>query len=99
MTYEKFVWYTVVVCCLVLPRNQLYKDVLKGAEVAEVMHSNPDCREFMHSLYECRYAEFFQKLAVVESIISSDRYLAAHNRYYVRQMRILAYSQLLDSYR
>ena len=28
-----------------------------------------------------------------------DRYLAAHYRYYVREMRILAYAQLLESYR
>ena len=28
-----------------------------------------------------------------------DRYLAAHYRYYVREMRILAYTQLLESYR
>lgn len=28
----------------------------------------------------------------------SDRYLAAHARYYVREMRIRAYTQHLDSY-
>ena len=28
-----------------------------------------------------------------------DRYLAAHYRFYAREMRILAYSQLLQSYR
>lgn len=28
-----------------------------------------------------------------------DRYLTAHYRYYVREMRILAYTQLLESYR
>lgn len=29
----------------------------------------------------------------------NDRYLAAHYRYYVREMRILAYGQQLESYR
>jgi len=28
-----------------------------------------------------------------------DRYLSAHYRYYVRELRILAYTQLLESYR
>lgn len=28
-----------------------------------------------------------------------DRYLAAHYRYYVREMRIQGYTQLLESYR
>ena len=28
-----------------------------------------------------------------------DRYLAPHTRYYVREMRVKAYTQLLESYR
>jgi len=99
MDYNKFVWYCVVVCTLVLPRNELRDDVLKGAEIQEVLHSSDDVREYLHALYECRYEQFFHKLAYVESCLREDRYLAAHYRYYVRQMRILAYSQLLESYR
>lgn len=99
MDYSKFVWYTVVVCTLVLPRNELRSKVMKGAEIAEVLHGCTDTREYLHSLYECRYGEFFQKLACVEGKLADDRYLAPHCRYFVRQMRILAYSQLLESYR
>lgn len=36
--------------------------------------------------------------AQVEEKMKYDRYLAPHYRYYVREMRILAYSQLLESY-
>ena len=35
----------------------------------------------------------------VEGQLKRDRYLAAHARYYIREMRIKAYSQLLESYR
>ena len=31
--------------------------------------------------------------------MKEDRYMAAHYRYYVREMRILGYTQLLESYR
>jgi 26S proteasome regulatory subunit N7 len=31
--------------------------------------------------------------------MKQDRYTTAHYRYYVREMRILAYTQLLESYR
>lgn len=99
MDYSKFVWYTVVVCSLVLPRNQLRSDILKGAEIQEVLHSCDDTREYLHSLYDCHYEKFFLKLAYVEQCLREDRLLAPHYRYYTRQMRILAYSQLLDSYR
>jgi 26S proteasome regulatory subunit N7 len=33
------------------------------------------------------------------SYLRSSRYLSTHIRYYVREMRIIAYAQLLESYR
>ena len=38
-------------------------------------------------------------LAEVEQTLIKDRLLAPHYTYYVREMRILAYTQLLESYR
>lgn len=38
-------------------------------------------------------------LAAVEDVLKYDRYLHLHYRYYIREMRIIAYSQLLESYR
>lgn len=35
----------------------------------------------------------------LEQEFQKDRYLAAHTHYYIRQMRIIAYTQLLESYR
>lgn len=37
--------------------------------------------------------------AKVEQILREDYLLHPHYRYYVREMRILAYTQLLESYR
>lgn len=37
--------------------------------------------------------------AKVEDAMKYDRYLSPHYGYYVREMRIHAYSQLLESYR
>lgn len=36
--------------------------VIKGAEILEVLHSLPAVRQYLFSLYECRYAAFFQSL-------------------------------------
>ncbi|RXN04234.1 26S proteasome non-ATPase regulatory subunit 6 [Labeo rohita] len=73
--------------------------VIKGAEILEVLHSLPAVRQYLFSLYECRYSVFFQSLARVEQEMKQDWLFAPHYRYYVREMRILAYSQLLESYR
>lgn len=72
---------------------------MRGSEILEVLHSLPDVKEYLFSLYNCQYADFFLNLAKVEQLMKEDRYLAAHFRFYVREMRILAYTQLLESYR
>ncbi|XP_069793249.1 26S proteasome non-ATPase regulatory subunit 6 [Narcine bancroftii] len=99
MDYKTFVTYTVYVCMIALERPDLREKVIKGAEILEVLHSLPAVRQYLFSLYECRYGVFFQSLATVEQELKKDWLFAAHYRYYVREMRILAYSQLLESYR
>ncbi|CAL1261039.1 unnamed protein product [Larinioides sclopetarius] len=99
MDYKTFVTYTVICSMISLPRVDLREKVVKGSEILEVLHSASDIREYLFSLYNCQYAEFFQKLALVEKMLKQDRLLAPHYRYYVREMRILAYTQLLESYR
>ena len=52
------------------------------------------------SLYKSNYSQFFLSLAEVEqSSLLTTPILAPHARYYVREMRIKAYIQLLESYR
>ena len=52
------------------------------------------------SLYHGEYRGFFTALATVEQkFLSTDRYLAEHKAWYVREMRLRAYQQLLQSYK
>lgn len=99
MDYKTFVTYTVICSMISLSRVDLREKIVKGSEILEVLHSASDIREYLFSLYNCHYAEFFRKLALVEKMLKQDRLLAPHFRYYVREMRILAYTQLLESYR
>ena len=99
MDYKTFVRYTVYVCMLALERTQLREKVVKGSEILEVLFEEKDAKNYLFSLYDCHYAQFFTSLADVEKILREDRYFHAHYRYYVREMRILAYTQLLESYR
>ncbi|KAF8573019.1 PCI-domain-containing protein, partial [Ramaria rubella] len=51
------------------------------------------------SLYDCRYDKFFVALASLEQTHLLPSYvLRPHARWYVREMRIRAYAQLLESY-
>ncbi|KAI9900587.1 hypothetical protein N3K66_004849 [Trichothecium roseum] len=52
------------------------------------------------SLYNGNYKTFFQSLASVEEqFLNQDRYLHEHKNWFIREMRLRAYQQLLQSYR
>ncbi|KAF2227614.1 26S proteasome subunit RPN7-domain-containing protein [Elsinoe ampelina] len=56
--------------------------------------------QMVGSLYNGQYQNFFAALANVETtFLSQDRYLYEHRRWFVKEMRLRAYSQLLASYR
>lgn len=99
MDYNTFVRYTVYVSMIALPRNELRDKIIKGSEILEVLHSNTDVKDYLFSLYNCHYADFFKTLATVERLLRCDYLVHPHYRYYVREMRLLAYKQLLQSYR
>ena len=52
------------------------------------------------SLYNGNYKTFFKSLAEVEEqFLNQDRYLHEHKNWFIREMRLRAYQQLLQSYR
>lgn len=54
----------------------------------------------VNSLYNGNYRSFFVALAAVEDqFLTQDRYLYEHRAWFVREMRLRAYQQLLQSYR
>jgi 26S proteasome regulatory subunit N7 len=56
--------------------------------------------QLVSSLYNGHYKLFFQALALVEeSFLTQDRYLHEHKNWFIREMRLRAYQQLLQSYR
>lgn len=56
--------------------------------------------KLVKSLYEGDYKNFFAALGEVEvSFLGQDRYIFEHRGWYVREMRLRGYQQLLQSYR
>ncbi|KAK8015054.1 putative RPN7-subunit of the regulatory particle of the proteasome [Apiospora arundinis] len=56
--------------------------------------------QLVNSLYTGHYKLFFQALAhVEEQFLTQDRYLHEHKNWFIREMRLRAYQQLLQSYR
>ncbi|KAF9034622.1 26S proteasome subunit RPN7-domain-containing protein [Panaeolus papilionaceus] len=99
LEYNDFVSLTVVVSALVLGRVDLKKKIIAAPEVNSVLPELPVLGDLVKSLYECHYDKFFVALATLEQThLLPSRILSPHARYYIREMRILAYTQLLESY-
>lgn len=76
------------------------KQILASSEVTSVLPSIPSLHTLLTSLSNSSYSTFFQSLADIEqSYLVPSPLLAPHRAYYVREMRIKAYAQLLESYR
>ena len=73
MSYTEFVTYTVVMSMFALDRKDLLEKVVKGSEILEVLHSCTETKEFLMSLYDCQYGEFFNHLAKIEQMAKTDR--------------------------
>ncbi|KAI5121382.1 hypothetical protein M0805_001195 [Coniferiporia weirii] len=100
LSYNDFVSLTMMAGALTLKRPDLKKKIISAPEVIQVIHELPILAELTKSIYDCHYDKFFIALAKVEQTqFIPSRVLHPHARYYVREMRILAYAQLLESYR
>nr|XP_012154378.1 PREDICTED: 26S proteasome non-ATPase regulatory subunit 6-like [Megachile rotundata] len=64
-----------------------------------LLTESPRYREFFYFLYDCHYGEFFRSLAWIESELRANPLFHPHCRYFMREMRLRAYSQLLQAYR
>ena len=79
-----------------------YKDFVRYAALTAALTLNRpefktkvvNCPEILEVIHEIPHL-----LAAIEQSVKHDHYLHLHYRYYVREMRIRAYAQLLESYR
>ncbi|KZZ88305.1 proteasome regulatory particle subunit [Ascosphaera apis ARSEF 7405] len=73
---------------------------ISGVNVDEAPVDFSPLANLVSALYNGSYKFFFQSLAAVEdSFLKVDRYLFEHRAWFVREMRLRGYTQLLQSYR
>jgi len=99
VTYNNFIFYTVVSCLVALPRKELKKKVVDAPEILQVIHEIPHASPLLEGLYHCRYRELMRALVATVDVMLGDRCLFEHARYYYREMRVMAYTQYMESYR
>lgn len=99
-SYEKMVWYAILCATLTQPRSVLHEKVIKSPDIISIFGDLPHMETYVQSLYKCDYASFFPALvSIMYEGVRRDRFLSPHEDYYVREVRLVAYSQFLQSYR
>jgi len=96
--YRSFIRYLIIMAMVSLDRVTIKEKVIDSPDTLSVVHEIPYATLYLESFYNSDYAQYFKALAEITEEMKTDRYLATHVRYYCREMRIKAYSQLLESY-
>ena len=50
-----------------------FVQVIRGSEILEVLHGLPDVKQYLFSMYNCQYGDFFLALGKIASVWDNDR--------------------------
>jgi len=89
-SFHEFTQITVVVCILTKTRPELKKLNIQVDDKLFI--------DYQQSLYLCQYDAFFGHLASIEEYMQQHWLLSRHVRYYVKEMKLKSYQQVLTSY-
>jgi 26S proteasome regulatory subunit N7 len=99
MSYEQFIFFTCCLSLLHLDRVSLKQKILQSPEILSTIDQIPNLRSLVFSFHKCNYEQFFESMNAIVPQITRDPYFSRHLHYYLRELRIRAYSQFLASYR
>ncbi|XP_044729020.1 26S proteasome non-ATPase regulatory subunit 6-like [Chrysoperla carnea] len=98
--FNKIVKFTVIASMIALPRCDIRKKIVNYGLIMQELNY-PQCehlKEFVLSFNECRYGDFLRILAVTELVLRFEPLTYPHYRQYIREMKLKAYAQMLQSY-
>jgi len=99
LDYDTFIFYTVLMCVVALDRVTIKSKVINAPEIISVIGNIPNLQILLNSFYNCNYGPFLVALADITDVIKKNRFLSPHAEYFSKEMRVLAYSQMLESYK
>jgi len=97
--YATFTFYVVLAGLLSLERAVLKKRVIDSPDVLAAISDVPHLAPVLNAYYECRYSALMASLVALYPAVVRDRYLSRHAPFILRELRIGAYTQFLESYK
>jgi len=99
ITFNELVFYTVLTSMLSLDRADIRKKVIHSPDILTVIRDMPELKKFLDSFYKCDYRGFMESFISIIQMVEKDQYLKVHKKYFIREMRVVVYSQFLESYK
>jgi 26S proteasome regulatory subunit N7 len=99
LTFSKLIFYSTLLGILSLPRKVILEKLIQSSEVTTELKRNPEIAGLLNSFYRCKYNDFFPHLLKVHALVLEDEFLAKHEKYIIRQSRVVIYTQFLESYK
>jgi len=97
MTYDKYLEYTILCCCLAKDRKTLKKKILQSSDAKAA--NVPLMWDFLTTLVDCKYRQYYATLLKVMDYMSKDRHLNEHVHTYFRGMRLKVYKQYFVAFK
>jgi len=91
LTYERFVFYAVVLAMVSMERKVIRKEVIHNPDILAAIGETPHLREFADSLYKCNYKDFFKAFVEIIDLVRADKFLDTHHGHFTKEMRLVAY--------
>lgn len=99
LDFKDFIFYAVVLGLLTQDRKCIKKDIIHSPDVLAMNREIPYLKEFSESFYNCDYKTFFKAYIEICDMVSKDKFMKNHAKYYTKEMRLVAYKQYLESFK
>lgn len=80
------------------PRKDLVSKVVESPEIIQTLLANQVERDFLDHIYNCRYTPFSHLLPAVQDRLLRSPFLASLAPNYLKEARLVAYRQFLQSF-
>lgn len=99
ISYQRIVKYTILTSIISIGRSEMKKKIIHNSEVLSTIRELPAIKGLLDAYSKCDYKGFFVELTKVLDDLKNDEYLSAHRKFFTREVRIVIYSQFLESYK
>jgi len=97
-SYKDFIFYTVMTALVSVDRPTLKDKVANAPEILTTIHEVGRMEEFLNAIVACDYKTCMAALPDIINLLKTDRYLGIHSNFIGRELRVVIYSQFLQSY-